>query len=101
MTATTKLALLLYYLGLLGLIVGGCFVSISEPDISIGLKWELGISNLFMIAGVVLCWKSGWQRFNAECATFAGKSLTRFVVYVLGAPFTLPFRHIEFPKWLP
>jgi hypothetical protein len=88
MSNATKIALLLFYAGMLGIIVGGCFASVSAPDISIGLKWALRLSSISLTIGAVLCWRAGWKRFKEESAS---KGLDRFLVYVWFAPFSLPF----------
>ena len=101
MSKTTKIALLVFYAGFLGIVAGGCLASVSVADIPAGLKWGLRFTAVLLLIGAVLCWWAGWKRFKEECAPFAGKSLIRFVIYVVFAPYTLPFSDIEFPKWLP
>ncbi len=101
MSKATKIALLVFYAGFLGIIAGGCLASISTSDISPELKWGLRLATACLLIGNVLCWRAGWKRFHEECAPFAGKSPSRFAIYVVFAPYTLPFQDIEFPQWLP
>jgi hypothetical protein len=101
MATGTKLALVVFYTGFVGIVVGGCLASVSVPQPSAQLVLGIRAISLLLLAGAVLCWRAGWRRFTKECTPFAGKSPTRFVVYVMFAPYTLPFRDIEFPRWLP
>ena len=88
MSMTTKLALITFYAGMLGTVVGGCLASVSAPDISTGLKITLRLSAALLLAGVVLCWRSGWKRYREESPK---KRLDRFLAYVWFAPVSLLF----------
>ena len=88
MSVTTKLALVIFYAGVLGTIVGGCLASVSVPDISTGLKMALRLSAALLLVGAVLCWRSGWKRYREESPK---KRLDRFVAYVWLAPVSLFF----------
>lgn len=88
MTHTTKIALLMFYAGCVGIVVAGGFASVSAPDISPGLKWALRLATISLLIGTVLCWRVGWKRFKVESAS---RGFARFLVYVWFAPFSLPF----------
>jgi len=97
----TEASLLLFYVGFVGMIVVGCFLSVAPEAVPVLVWWAARISAGLLLIGAVLCWRCGWKRYYEESAPFAGQSAIRFLVYVCYAPFTLPFRDIQLPKWLP
>ncbi len=91
------LALAVFWLSIVGSLSLVAFaVFQGEPPQVITLLPVIGAA-----IGALLCWKQGFDRYQSEDETFAGRGVIRFVVIVFWAPFTLPMRSIELPRWLP
>ena len=91
----TKIALVVFYVGFVGIIVEGCLIVSAPP--SHGLDLVIKFTSLLLVLGAVLCWLCGWRRFANERVALGVAAIIRFVVYVWFAPFTLPFKHIDLP----
>ncbi|HVX91292.1 MAG TPA: hypothetical protein VHC20_06780 [Candidatus Paceibacterota bacterium] len=89
MSSAVKVALIVFYVGFLGVFVGAYFAAGKNSlDHSTTLSGAIVGTTVLMSIGAALCWRCGWKRFKEETS---GKSIAGFLAYVLFAPISLPF----------